>query len=259
VKFFNYMHNFTAVNGSDHLIKKASLALRGIEYLENTPQLLVPNDNKSCLQYSNYSQYIDIHQALIAELSQNPLVLTKSSIFIDTPCIPAPLLISHEMPKYITSTIPGATQHYITTFNASKIPVYDVIKSFWPLSAAIFDKIFLIDTLICSIDPKDPLAIMIGLTESTMTFKHVMIRIIKSDQLRIIFTTQKGTFSANMRKLSSKSTPVLRNPQKLSIEASEKYNAYYNDIQSQCMQITETNSYKELKTQYAQALELAKK
>jgi hypothetical protein len=258
-KFFKYMHQIDNAADvqpvfSDNIINKAAAKLRSRLHLNNIPQLFLPGTCTSHLCYPEHAQRIDGHSALLAELCKKAIVVHKKLLFIDTPYIIQPLQIVDKMPEYTVSIMPGAATHYCAKLDAPKAYPHDVVESFWQLPYSSSSKLFLIDSLTCAIDSKDPFAQVIGATEAGLSVTNVMIRVIKNEQIRVVFTTASGaTFTTQMRKLASDAEPVLRNLQPLSAKAAEAYTAYYTKLKEQCIQDA-LPAYTKLKDQYALAL-----
>jgi hypothetical protein len=241
-KFFKHLHQLSVQkNDAEKLfshndIFEVAQKLRVTLNIANTPQLFLPGTDTSSLCYPDCAHRIDAHSVILAQLCNQPIEVSKKYLFIDVASITQPVHITNTIPDYVISTTPGNMSHYFAALDAPKVDLDSVICSFWQLRGSACNKLFLIDTITCMADPKNPLAQAIGVTEESLTVTNVMIDVIKNEQIRVVFTNSAGaTFSAQMRKLSSDTEPVLRNVQLLSADSADAFTAWYQKEKTECV------------------------
>ena len=263
-KFFKHLHQLDLQkNDAEKLfcynaILEVAQKLRSNFDLDirNTPQLFLPGIDASHICYPESAHRIDAHSIILAQLCNQPIIVRKKYLFIDVPSVIQPVHIVDTMPSYVISTTPGNTTHYFATLNASKVYIDSIAYSFWQLPGSACNKLFLIDTINCIVDPKHPLAHAIGAIEESLTVTNVMMYVIKNEQIRIVFTNHAGTtFSAQMRKLSSDTPPVLRNLQELSADSANTFAAWYQKEKTKCVDNAQV-AYAKLHDLYAKALNI---
>jgi hypothetical protein len=259
-KFFKHLHQLSVQKNdaeklfSHNAILEVAQKLRMNLNIANTPQLFLPGADASSLCYPDSVHRIDAHSVILAQLCDQSIEVGKKYLFIDVPSITQPVHITNTMPDYIISTTPGNTSHYFALLDAPKADLDTIICSFWQLKGSACNKLFLIDTINCVVDPKDPFAHTIGATEEALTVTNVMIDVIQNEQIRVVFTNSAGTtFSAQMRKLSSDTEPVLRNVQLLSADSADAFTAWYQKEKTECMDNPQV-AYTELHDLYAKDL-----
>jgi hypothetical protein len=263
-KFFKHLHQLDLQKNSKkksfsyNVMLEVAQRLRSNFDLDirNTPQLFLPGIDASHICYPESAHRIDVHSVILAQLCNQPIVVRKPYLFIDVPSIIQPLYIVGTMPNYVISTAPGSTTHYFAILNAPKVYIDRIAYSFWQLQGSACNKLFLIDTINCIVDPKNPLAHAIGATEESLTVTNVMLYVIKNEQIRIVFTNPAGTtFSAQMRKLSYDTPPVLRNLQPLSADSAGIFAAWYQKEKTKCVDNAQV-AYAKLHDLYAKALNI---
>lgn len=225
-------------------------------FIENSPHILPAHSNRWLLCYPSDWAYLSIQAGLLADMCSMPHTLHTHTVLIDAPVLKSGFNIVPNSIKFIVVITPGESAHYIGPVNAVNVGINDFMNYFWPAFEQICGKQILFESITCQCDPKDPMTQMLGITENTVTFSNVLMRIVKNEQIELIFTVANGdVFYATMRSIDGK--PMFRNLQKLSSKAVESYRSYYEKTKTEL--ITQYDqSTATLRNHYLQAMATAK-
>lgn len=147
---------------------------------------------------------------------------------------------------------PGDTIHYCKTLQAPAYFTHELFNCFGSAHPRSCSKQLLCDEITCQCDPKDPFIQMLGVTEKTITFKDVLMNIIKNEEIKLIFTMPNNeVFYAIGRTLDGK--PMVRNLQKLSTTATASYRTYYDKTKTELLAKAD-EAYAPLRNHYLQAM-----
>jgi hypothetical protein len=220
--------------------------------LQNTPYLLLPYSDKWLLCCPSHRTYIDVQAALLFEIGGMPHLLNAATVFIDAPVLKAGLKVIGKRVDYIVLINPGSSSYYVGPVDASEMKIDEFVKCFWPVALQQFTKQLLFESVICQCNPEDLLIKMLGVTEKTVVFKDVLMRIVKNEQIELVFTAPNGdVFYATYREVDGK--PMVRNLQKLSATATASYRTYYDKTKTELLAKTD-EAYAPLRNHYLQAM-----
>jgi hypothetical protein len=216
------------------------------------PQLLIPNSNRWLLCYEDTMTYLDAQSALLAEVCNIIQPIRTRYILIDAPVLKSGLQIVDKSVESIIMMAPGDTTHYCRTLQAPAYFTDELLRSFWSKTYRPCTKQLLCDEIISQADPKDLLIKMLGVTEKTVTLKNMLMRIVKNEQIELVFTAPNGdVFYATYREFDGK--PMVRNLQKLSATATVSYRTYYDKTKTELLAKTD-EAYAPLRNHYLQAM-----
>ncbi len=225
-------------------------------FIENSPHILPAHSNRWLLCYPSDWAYLSVQAGLLADMCGMPHTLHTHTVLIDAPVLKSGFNIVPNSIKFIVVITPGESAHYIGPVNAVKVGINEFMSYFWPAFEQICSKQILFEGITCQCDPTDPMTQMLGVTENKVTFSNVLMRIVKNEQIELIFTMPNGdVFYATMRSIDGK--PMFRNLQKLSHKAVDSYRAYYEKTKTELItQYDQVNAT--LRNHYVQAMEKAK-
>ena len=256
-KFFEKIHAYAMNEGSDKkavqdLVYEIFSAIIPSCYIRNTPHILMPQSTSWRLCYCSHMTYLDNKAAILAEVCATPHQIYRQDVFIDALVLKAGLHITGLKAERITFISPRDTKHYLGAVKAVEASIEKVIGYFYPGMDQLCTKHILFESITCQCDPKDPLTQMLGVTENTVTFKDVLMRIVKTEQIELVFTApNNNVFYATMRSVDNK--PTFRNLQKLSEKAITSYRQYYDKTKTELLAQSE-EAYAPLRNHYQQAL-----
>lgn len=260
-KFFEKIHALPKKLDAGDIIAaqkrvfKTFVAVAQRTWLQNTPQLLLPHSTTWLLCYPSTSLYLNTQSSLLAEVCNKPILLNRESILIDAAVFNAVWQMPESNVKQIIAVSPGDTTHYVAALHATGTQFSPLLALFWPPMTVSSIKQLLFDEITCGCDPQDPLIKVMGITEKTVTFKKVILRIAKNERMDILFTVPNGDcYSASMRAIDGK--PMVRNLQKLSPEIAASYYAHYAATKEELISSTD-ELYAPLRARYAQAMNAA--
>jgi hypothetical protein len=221
--------------------------------IQNTPYLLLPYSDRWLLCCPPHRTYIDIQAALLAEMCKLPHLLHTRTVLIDAPVLKAGLHLIDKGVESIVMIAPGDTTHYVGSVNTPEMKIDMFVNCFWPIASQYFIKQILFEGITCQCNPDDPLTKVLEVTEKTVTFKDVVMRIVKDEQIEFVFTAPNGdAFYATYRAAEGKKS-VVRNLQKLSATATASYRAYYDKTKTELLAKTD-EAYAPLRNHYLQAM-----
>lgn len=224
------------------------------EFVENTPYVLLPRTTHWRLCYPWCATYLNVQAAILQEVCKAPHLLHTNTTLIEAPVLKAGFSVANENIDFITVISPGDSTHYVGPVQATDLKIEKFISYFWPSFRQKCTKCILFESITCQCDPKDPLVQMLGVTEKTVTFKDVLMRIVKSEQIELVFTTSNNeVFYATVRSVDGK--PMFRNLQKLSEKAVKSYRDYYDKTKTELFAQSE-ELYAPLRNHYQQAMNL---
>lgn len=236
------------------LIYEAFVQLLPQDYIENWPHMLPPHSTQWLLCYPLYASYLNIHAALLAELCNTPHLLHKHTILIDAPVLKAGFNLENNRIQFIAFITPGPSTHYIGPVNTPHMDIKKFASVIWPSFKPNVDRQVLFESITCQCDPKDSLTQMLGVTESSITLRDVLMHIVKHEQVEFIFTAPNGDiFYATVRLVDNK--PMFRNLQKLSEPAAASYRSHYDTTKANIIAIAD-EAYASLRNHYMKAMNL---
>jgi len=263
-KFFEKLHEVPSMPSDKNYVAAQEAIFRAFQVvcwrgdaILAMPQLLLPNSSKWLFCYSDEMTYVNAQSALLAEVCDVIQPIRTRYLLIDTPILMSGLQIMGKSVELIVIMSPGDTVHYCKTLQASAYFTDEFLRCFWPNARRSCTKQLLCDEIVCQANPKDPLIQMLGVTEKTVTFKDVLMNIIKDEELKLMFTAPNGdAFYATFRAAEGK--PMVRNLQKLSATAMASYRAYYDKTKTELLEKAD-EIYAPLRNHYLQAMKKEQK
>lgn len=263
-RFFKKLHELPDINTvTDYIPVQQTVCDAFYQIYNASPQLIgsphifVPRTRSWLLCYfASDTTYLNVQSALLAEVCNTIQAIRTRYLLVEAPVFKMGWQLAGKAVESIVVMAPGDTVHYCASLQAPAYTMYELIRSFWPLCSLSCVKQILFDAITCQCDPKDPMTQMLGVTENKITFNNVLMRIVKNEQIELIFTVSNGdVFYETMRAIDGK--PMFRNLQKLSSKAIESYRSYYDKTKAALIAKYD-QSTATLRNHYLQAMEKAK-
>lgn len=207
-------------------------------YWGNIPQLRCAGSPKFITVYPGGNTKLSDMIVALHQAKEMPFTI-KTIILLLLESRYAPLTIEYDRSEGfgIASIFPGKANHYIQKVNAPRLGMVDFLTGFFSLEGLCVEKHFLIDELVVAL-PKNmgQVTELLGVTDSPMTLKNVLIKTEQDYLLRVFFQTEKGgSFMALVRKMDKARHPSFSSLRSLSEKAAEKYLSYYQHIKEELL------------------------
>ncbi len=148
-------------------------------------------------------------------------------VLVDTPLVAAPIKVCSDIVPQFISILPGEAVHHLCSLHAEGVAHTELFKAFTALHGLCFDKIFLIDELVCQFD-YDALPDDIIDQKETVTCKNVVIKLEGDHLVRFFFQTEdEKVFSMHMSRVSGGEP---RAAVELQGAAADAHITYFNSI-----------------------------
>lgn len=235
-KFFKKIGNYNKDSKIEALLCNDFLECLGGVFIENIPNVRFAGADSFIIYSPNTS--VKINESLVAlkkYYKKSIIVDGQNSVLIETNQVPTSIKLKTKNPlPHIISSMAGEAVHYLKKIEASNYTPLDLLKAFWPLHSANFNKTFFIKKIICALDCEMSKLLELDDKEKEVTLYNVIISTERDYLVRIFFQNKSGKSFACYGRLIQKEPGI-----GLLVPMSEKvalaYEAYFKKIKNELM------------------------